>query len=580
MKQKSVPGFSILFGAEGLQYDIVTTAISSSTMINIAMIINNELEADMPFQQNQIRLLQSTIKSYTDQQIQLIEFNLNRLLHSGFGMDAYELFHRRYLLPLIVKELHRNQTGPAYIIRRGEEFPFMLAYLLTIDEEHDKDRVLLDKALKQKEAPFMEYRLIWQPYIRQFQFNESVSPLFELFKLIALCHYATQEWRPFLRKYLSSFELKSIGQLANSYYRVFRAAMIVNPTGQLKKLVHINPPENVPALHLESLSINQEMGNKKATLLTLKKRPLFRAEDGRYRILDANFFFKHTYLGPFFGLVKTTGLEKTLSTKDENGFNVFSTKVSKHVIEEICFKSILEILKTKCGTLLHDASSDSSSDGYYREGKIIFLMECKAYILSDSYIETPDFDNLKSYIDENFIEKANGRPKGAGQIISQLNLLKEGRLNKDDITGVLAEEKVVVYPIILHNNFHFTLPGINEYINEQFKNKISNTEYPQFEIRNLILINLDWLFDMAIRKQDFISLAGMIDRYWESIRLSKAKLNQTFSSDNVLNSKIGFDEMYQGVFIKELPDLSSDPQRLNDLLNVSGINQAILDEIT
>lgn len=180
------------------------------------------------------------------------------------------------MLSLLVKELRRNQQGPAYIQRPGEEFSFLIAYLLTIDEEHAKDRIPLDIGLNRKDDPFFEYRIIWGPYIRQYQFNESVSPLFELFKLLSLCHYAFKNWRSHLKQFLSSYNLHTIGQLANSYNQVFKALLLENPEGPLKKLVHIKPVNNLTALHLQSLSINSQFGNVNATLLDLKKDPSYK----------------------------------------------------------------------------------------------------------------------------------------------------------------------------------------------------------------------------------------------------------------------------------------------------------------
>lgn len=574
MIQKSVPGHTLVFGIPPYSYETALANLSSSSAISIAIALNNELGADLPYHENQHRILEMTKKSYAIAQTESLNYNLNRLAVSGFGRDAYELFHRRYLLSLLIKELRRNQQGPAYIQRPGEEFPFLIAYLLTIDEEHAKDRIPLDIELNQKDDPFFEYRIIWGPYIRQYQFNESVSPLFELFKLISLCHYAFKNWRSHLKQFLSSYNLHTIGQLASSYNQVFNALLLENPKGPLKKLVHIKPINNLPALHLQSLSINSQFGNVNATLLDLKKRPLLQTDDGRYRVIDANFFFKHTYKGPFFDLVKTTGLEKEIG-----GFNKYSEKVSKHVIEEVCFKTIIETLKSSDGVLVHEAKTDTASDGYYRQDKIILLMECKAYILNDSYAEQPDFEKLKIYIEENFVQKRDGTPKGAGQLINQLALLRDGQLNSDSLPALKSNEQYIIYPIIFHNDFQFSLPGINEYINRQFLNKVNKDLFPQFDIQNLTLINLDCLFDIALRRQSFISLIGFIDAYWNSINLSKTLLSSNFRSELFLNSKISFDELYQTRFIKDLPDIANNPERLTNLLQTADIHQAMLDEV-
>lgn len=98
-------------------------------------------------------------------------------------------------------------------------------------------------------------------------------------------------------------------------------------------------------------------------------------------------------------------------------FNEYSSKVSKEMLEETCFVSILKALRHNKGFLYFDDGTVNIPDAYYRNEHIIYLFEFKAYILKDELIEKPDFDNIKKYVDEHFIGTPDGKPKGIRQLI-------------------------------------------------------------------------------------------------------------------------------------------------------------------
>jgi len=56
MKQKSVPGYSLLSGKPNYSYEPTLRDISSPSIISIAITINNELEADIPYKEDQNRI--------------------------------------------------------------------------------------------------------------------------------------------------------------------------------------------------------------------------------------------------------------------------------------------------------------------------------------------------------------------------------------------------------------------------------------------------------------------------------------------------------------------------------------------
>jgi|APCry1669190288_1035285.scaffolds.fasta_scaffold10242_1 hypothetical protein len=573
MKQKSIPGYRALFGEPFCSCECVLEKMPSSAVLSIAISINNELSFDMPYQKNQHRILSFMGLAYTVEQRLMITSQLQRLQQSGYNEEAYELFHRRYLIAIILKELQRNQSHQVYLPSNGGEFPFLIAYLMTIDEEHAKDQPILAKSLVEIETSLSDYNMIWSNFIRQYQFNESSSPSFEFFKLFVLCKFAYETWRPNLKEYLFSFGFDSIGKLAGSYKQIFDALQLISNDAHLKKLVWINPNPGVTNRHLESMCINSQMGNSNTGLLDLKKRPLLFSALNGYRVIDHNFLYKHIFKGPFFDLNKNTSLKDVLPFPD------YSVMVSKKVMEEVCFKVVLEMLQQNTGTLIPDNGKDSAPDGYYRDDNIIFLIEFKAYVLNDSFASTPNFEKFKKYIEENFIKKANGKPKGAGQIINQMKLLKQGKLNTDIIHKLDGSKKYIIYPIICHNDFHFSLPAINEFINASFIDETYKNDFDCFEIKNLTLINLDWLFDLCIRNGSFQKLKEQIDSYWHTLTERKTACAKVFDHHTYLNSKSSFDEMYQNTFIQQLPNVEDNMNKMNELLDRAGVTQSILNEV-
>lgn len=537
MKQKIVPGFNALFGQSQLQYDEIAKDHSSIAAIDFAIAINSELYAELPYKENQHRILSLFKKRLTTEQIRILDFHLHALSTTAFGDEAYELFHTRYLIAFIIKEIKANRPPNINDNAHGIWFSILLTYLLVVDEEHARDQPALDKGLSEAGSEFIEYKLIWPPFIRQYQFNESVSPLFELFKYFAWCSFVLKEWRPYLKKYLERFDFINIGQLGKSYIEIFKAISHVNTNNEWLKLVQIVPPSNASVKHLQFLCANSKLGENKTSLIDIKKQPLFFSNGNSYKIINGNFLYKHSYRGPFFDLVKTTGLEKVI------GFNAYSGTVSKKVMEEICFKAILETLGTEKGVLIHENENKSTSDGYFREGNIIFLIEFKAYILKDDQIEEPDFEKLKGYIDENFIKKESGKPKGIGQLLNQLNLLRDGKLNADTLS-FSENNKYTIYPVICHNDFHFSLPGINEYLNNEFFKLLNADDYLNFEIKDVVIIDLNWMFDLAIRNGKFNDLTQLIEKYRLNISGYKDLFSKQFDPGIFLKSKMSFDEMY------------------------------------
>jgi hypothetical protein len=575
MIQVAVPGYSELLGPSADTYAEVMNGVDGKTSILYCLTLNGELYAPLEYGINQRRLMVRALAAFPDSSQQHIVAQFFRLRLQRNDPNVVEIFHRRYILALLLKEFNRRPEGQTEPLSKKEsECRLLLAYLMVIEEENMRGRPHLDDALTKRELPFADYRLLWTPVIQQYQFNEWVSPLAELFKVFCLLRYAFDQWRNPLRTYLGRMGMEKIGQLVHSYYQIWNALQVHRPDSPWQKFAPIKPSSE--ARHLDHLCINPIIGKRELTLLDLKKKPLYLNPEFGYLVLDREFFTKHIFRGPYFDLHRTTDLK---SMK----YDTYSQMVSTNVLEKMYFRSIMRHLHKGSEPLFFDSEQQKGADGmpdcYLRIPLSLSVVESKAYIFPEELAEHPDFDVLRQYLDEKLIQKEDGTPKGVGQLVNAIARIHKGGYPFDPLPAS-HEHKQTIYPILIHNDFQFSLPGINTYLNDNFMSRLPEAIKQAHHVRPLTLINLDWLFDLTLRGGSFITLHKLIDRYHNLLDERKAALQKGAGTANeFLAAKASFDETYQSIFVTELPQLSEYQPSILDLLANAGLSQETLDAI-
>lgn len=247
----------------------------------------------------------------------------------------------------------------------------------------------------------------------------------------------------------------------------------------------------------------------------------------------------------------------------------------------MCFSNIMRALPKANHAILHfDDRSDNVPDCYFRHNKTAMLIEFKGYLFPDDLSANPNFDKIKKYIDERFILNEKGKAKGVGQILNQLKLLKENNFDFDvDYKNKLHGKRIRVYPIIVHTEFHFSMPGISEYLNEAFQNQLDEETKNHFEIKPLSIINLEVLFHFVFHRGDFTQLSELLDRYQNILKNRKDFYTKQKSVDTFLRSKASFDEIYRSIFLPEIEKVHKAVNSPLDLAELIGIKQEELDEV-
>ena len=565
-----IPGYLELLGQPEKTYEQLLEQLPTDTVVALAVALNNELKAPFYEEKNQDRLWKMMSHRFSSSQRDLLNNAFSLFRKKTQGRYRNLVFETRYLIEMVVRDLNRHSTIELTDDSGEQEYNFFLAYLLLIDEANLRDGDILKNVLAIPEDEFSAYRQIWTPSINQYQFNEKPNLPFEIYKLTCFLIYVRDDLRPYLKEYLNNLGLSSIGMLLGSFHQVVQITLICNEKEFLSKLVYINPTEGIDRRHLESQSINNQ-DHLPISLPDLKKYPLFHKSSRGYMVIDNNLYFKKLYRGPFFDL------KEIIETKKQN-FN-FNSIISKNVLEHVCFRSVFSQLKTnKNEHLVFDDGTDNAPDAYYKKKRVCFLVEFKSYLFPDKIPEKPDFNAIKAYIDERFISNQEGKAKGIGQILKQIELLANGQSNFDyKIKNEELSKNITIYPIICFDEFYFTMPGINEYLNQIFKQKLSSIPHEGYVIKDLTMISLEVLFDISIRKKNFGDVEELIIRYQHILKKRKKKQKNVPDYTEFIKTKASFDEIYYSRMVKDLGKIKGQSP-LTGFLDFAGITQELLDE--
>jgi len=242
-----VPGYTWLFPNEPLSYNEYLKDLPSEIVIAIAIMLNSELETELTYEAQQDRIFNALTFRFTPEQKQNLTSAFSIFKTRFPGMFSEDMFRREYFMKLILKETERKAVFELIDLSPQQEFNFFMAYLLLIDEINKSDFAVLEELRQYTNDPLGFYIGFWTPNLYKFQFNERVSPLFEIYKLAFLAKYALENWRPFLKEYLNYFGFKTIGNLLHFFNTGVQAALCFEKDKLITDLHYIVP--NATCIH-------------------------------------------------------------------------------------------------------------------------------------------------------------------------------------------------------------------------------------------------------------------------------------------------------------------------------------------
>jgi hypothetical protein len=134
------------------------------------------------------------------------------------------------------------------------------------------------------------------------------------------------------------------------------------------------------------------------------------------------------------------------------------------------------------------------------------------------------------------------------QLTEQIKKIASILFDFDDYSTKFKQSSMTIYPIIVVTNAYYSIPGIEDYLNTIFKNRISEIneekKLPFKKIKDVVIIQLDFFLKSFLEfgegKVDFNSV---LDEYLESLK--KLRIRATKDPMNVekfLDSNTNFEQ--------------------------------------
>lgn len=541
--------------------------------------INSELCIDNDQKELQLRITKFITERFPQNEKLFLAKQLASI-QSKTGLTVI-IWGKRYVLDFMKYTFLNYLDGESVNTSPEEEVRIFKAYLIICEELNEKDNLEFKKLdIDFVNDEFSFEKLVWPFLLKQFDNNNQVDALSQFFKLMAFLKYSIldleimESWRKFIK--FNGFN--SMQEYVNSVNFLITIGLHLNQKNQYFKKFSWIKSDTIPT-HLLNLSFNiSEFNNDKTKRVDYKgfrEKPLFQSNKNEFVILDNDFLLNKIYNGPLFDLYNNTGMAANTRFKQ---FHDFKTHIGTHVSEEIVFKGIIKKLfsnkkNNHPKVIFDDLKKVNYPDCYIRDGKKIFLIEFKDYLFPGNLVDEYSCEKIKSHVDLKFIKNAGGSNKGISQILEQIKIITSSKFDFDNF----VETDITIIPLVVHTNFTYQLPGINSYLNVKFQNLLK-TEIPNLKakVKNLVLIDIESLFDLLeVKKMNLSFFEMILNRYEHILKNRFKRLRGAMNQDNFVMTRESFDTIYKSKIAGSLERMDKTLFR-NNLMEITGINEEIL----
>jgi len=351
-----------------------------------------------------------------------------------------------------------------------------------------------------------------------------------------------------LANFLDSMKIDTY---ASYLWRVLDQMFLLTLNDEISTKVQIEGDENYMRF-FNNLAINRNIQEVHPDLLSIRQFPLFKLGDNQFLYLDYRLFIDKFYQSFLFDF----------ATQAKINIGSLKQHMGEHFSETVLFYKIIENCFNRYGHTrlngrkLKEILKQSEPDYYIREGSKVFIFEFKDLLINWEVKHSNDLTKIKAALIDK-LEKANsGQSKGITQLTNNIINFKKG-VYKDLNIDEIDPTKATVYPILVHTDLTLEAYGVNRFINQRFKNILSTAEIPIYQVKKVILINIDTL----IQLQDYftsgtLKLATCINAY----------IDYT-SQNNAISDNFPFDEFIKYYLGKKIGKRPVPPKDFNHIIS-------------
>jgi len=278
---------------------------------------------------------------------------------------------------------------------------------------------------------------------------------------------------------------------------------------------------------IEMLIIQERDELDQNDFLTVRAKPFYKIEEGKYRIIYNLFVVEKIFKGVYFLL---RDVNKTIPK--ENRIKEIKSFYGHEISEKVlCYKAIESIYSDKCirfsGKELDDMKIDAAPDYYVRKGKNILLVESKDFLIAADKKMSFDFSIYEEEFGRvlDYEEMPNGKIKSKAvmQLINSIRRILKKEFSAD--TDYYYKD-IFIYPILLTHDHQYDTPGFNELIDFWFQDALLELQDEGLfihHVKPLSVVNIDSLIYNQVGLANNISLHEILNRYHENKKVEKKK---------------------------------------------------------
>ena len=468
------------------------SGIPSSVILRLLSYFDSQLFLNEDLQ-TQFKLLKVLLKRQTIDSIISLIHNYG-VLKKNAKESEISILSRLYIKSFIHYELINYRELPTlYDTTPTQELNIFKAYLIIASIKSSEIQNFCLRKSKKTEDDFFSTHT-WPMIINQLDANTLINPIPQMIRGICLLNYL--QYHSNYSKYVDSFLEKK--ELSNSWEYIITLSDIVqsswDKSAKGDKRYSFNCPDKFESL-FDNISIDPseyraKYLNKKEEYSLLKSKPLFKLNK-TYYVLDWNFMPNKIYEGLIFDFYNESGIKEL---KSLNSIPKFKKLIGYEITEKLIFRTLLRIIfKDKYSKLIFsEKDSNGEPDAYYRKGNNVILFEIKDSFFPTSAINSSTFEDIKSAIDE----KYNTDKKGTGQLLKQMNRVKDNSFEDRDYNSLkLKARNFNIYPVLIYTDKFFGMGGVSNYLIKELDNRINQADLRKSfkKINNLTFLSLDYL---------------------------------------------------------------------------------------
>ncbi|OJW79604.1 MAG: hypothetical protein BGO69_12810 [Bacteroidetes bacterium 46-16] len=434
------------------------------------------------------------------------------LIQSG----RHQLFSIPYTVEFVNRELinFREEDANRKVDFAADELNFFKAYIAVTDDMVQREVKKNEEAIiaAATEGGVNLIKLMWPHLIKQFEFTNRPDPIYERFRGRALMSYleSHEKYKEYALSYFQSFGCTSgqeyLNRIESLIVRNLQREQSDDPMSYFFR-IRVDQPEPV----FEGMVIDPEQvrnnESKQIDYRGLKEKPLFQFEKNEYVVPHWDYLYNSLVTGLLFAFHRKSGVKKVA-----RDFDGFKSTISREFSDEILFRNTMKKCFGRANeTLLFFEDKEVfNPDCYYRRGRNVFVIEFKDYLLATDVIQSSSYDAIKKAIDDKFVGDNKGgdnKGKGINQLAWNIEYLIRNKEKFYEIDELAKSENLdindlIFYPVIVQTNIYFDLPGLNDYLDEVYQQRIKDVKQEHKYFAPLTMINFQYFYEHILQYSD------------------------------------------------------------------------------